>query len=188
MPNQKPAKTKQRRSKRQSQEGHSPSDSQIVRADAPTLDNLQRPDAEQGNEPQARQNADTGQRYQQVGKPFSRIEKPPFPLTTLPSNGRGLNKVSRMLGRRAKWRIARMSPRKAHNSAQIRRLISRYSPKSILSIGGAPPPKISWCKRRPRSENNRCQMKHRLRHLSGLALEAVRQKMNCMLWRPLYHL
>jgi hypothetical protein len=81
MPNQKPTKAKQGRPKPQPQQGHSPSNSQVVRADAPALDNLEAPHTEQGNKPHAAQRADARESQQEATRPYRRIDKLNIALT-----------------------------------------------------------------------------------------------------------
>jgi hypothetical protein len=83
MPNKKPTKTKQPHPKPQPQQGHAPSSSQVVRADAPPLNHLQSPNAEQGDKPQPAQNTGASQNDQDAAKPYRRIDKLNIILTLL---------------------------------------------------------------------------------------------------------
>lgn len=83
MPNRKPTKTKKPQPKPEPQQGHSPSNIQVSRADSAPLNNLQSPHPEQSHKPQTTQGAVERQPNQEAAKPYRRIDKLNIILTLL---------------------------------------------------------------------------------------------------------
>ena len=83
MPSQRQTKNKQRNAKRQPQQSHAPSAGQMVRADAPTLDNLKPPQPEEEQKPQPAKHSYLSENHQHSASPYRRIEKLNIVLTLI---------------------------------------------------------------------------------------------------------